>query len=440
MKIFDAIKKQIASREYTVGIIGLGYVGLPLVKRFGEAGFKVLGFDVDAKKVRGLNEGSSYIHHIPSEQVSALVRSGRFEATADFDRLREADALIICVPTPLTRNREPDLQYVEKTADAIALTLRRGQLVCLESTTYPGTTEEVLLPRFTAGGLRVGEDFFLAFSPEREDPGNRQHTLEKVPKVVGGVTPECMELACTLYSQVIERVVPVSSTRVAEAAKLLENIYRAVNVALVNELKITFDRMGIDIWEVIEAASTKPFGFQPFYPGPGLGGHCIPIDPFYLTWKAREYGISTRFIELAGEINHAMPAYVVQRLADALNDRGKALKGAKILVLGVSYKKDVGDLRESPSLEIIEILLAKGARADYSDPYFPRLPAVRRHELEMESVPLTEDSVKKYDAILVATDHSTFPYEMIHNVASLILDSRNAFRQRGLVGTHVVGA
>ncbi|RJO61491.1 MAG: nucleotide sugar dehydrogenase [Dehalococcoidia bacterium] len=440
MKIFDTIKKQVASRDYKVGIIGLGYVGLPLAKRFGKAGFKVLGFDVDAEKVRRLNEGSSYIHHIPSEQVSALVRSGRFEATADFDRLREADALIICVPTPLTRYREPDLQYVEKTADAIALTLRCGQLVCLESTTYPGTTEEVLLPRFTAGGLRVGEDFFLAFSPEREDPGNSQHTLEKVPKVVGGVTPECRELACTLYSQVIDRVVPVSSTRVAEAAKLLENIYRSVNVALVNELKVTFDRMGIDIWEVIEAAKTKPFGFQPFYPGPGLGGHCIPIDPFYLTWKAREYGISTRFIELAGEINHAMPAYVVQRLADALNERGKAVKGAKILVLGVSYKKDVGDLRESPSLEILEILLAKGARADYSDPYFPRLPIVRRHELEMESVPLTEDSVKKYDAVLVATDHSMFPYEMIHNGASLIVDSRNAFRQRGLVGAHVVGA
>jgi len=438
--MFDIIKGCIARRDYKVGIIGLGYVGLPLVLRFGEAGFRVLGFDVDPEKVKQLNEGASYIRHIPAERVSALVRSGRFEATADFDRLREADALLVCVPTPLTRHREPDLQYVEKTADAIALTLRRGQLVCLESTTYPGTTEEVLLPRFTAGGLRVGEDFFLAFSPEREDPGNSQHTLEKVPKVVGGVTPECLELACTLYSQVIDRVVPVSSTRVAEAAKLLENIYRAVNVALVNELKTTFDRMGIDIWEVIEAARTKPFGFQPFYPGPGLGGHCIPIDPFYLTWKAREYGISTRFIELAGEINHAMPAYVVQRLADALNDRGKPVKGAKILVLGVSYKKDVGDLRESPSLEILEILLAKGTRADYSDPYFPRLPAVRRHKLEMESVPLTEDSVKKYDAVLVATDHSAFPYEMIHNVASLILDSRNAFRQRGLAGEHVIMA
>lgn len=434
------LKERIIRRDYTIGIIGLGYVGLPLVLRFGEVGFKVLGFDIDPVKVNQLNGGVSYIKHLPTERVSALVKTGQFEATIDFDRLGEADTLIICVPTPLTRNREPDLQYVEKTADAIARTLRSNQLICLESTTYPGTTEEVLLPRFTASELNVGEQFFLAFSPEREDPGNRHYTTSKIPKVVGGITPSCLELACTLYGQVIERVVPVSSTRVAEAVKLLENIYRSVNVALVNELKVTFDRMGINIWEVIEAASTKPFGFQPFYPGPGLGGHCIPIDPFYLTWKAREYGITTRFIELAGEINQAMPAYVVQRLQDALNGRGKAFSGAKVLVLGVAYKKDVADLRESPSFKIIELLLSKGAQVDYSDPYIPRLPIVRRYSLEMESIPLSEESVCRYDAIVVATDHSKFPYEMIYNVASLIVDSRNAFRQRCLTGTHVVGA
>lgn len=434
------LKERIARREYTVGIIGLGYVGLPLLLRFGEVGFRVLGFDVDPAKVKQLNGGTSYIQHIPDKRLEVLARSGQFEATINFDRLGEPDALIICVPTPLTRHREPDLQYVEKTADAIARTLRAGQLVCLESTTYPGTTEEVLLPRFTGRGLKVGEGFFLVFSPEREDPGNGRYTTATIPKVVGGVTPKCLELASTLYAQIVERVVPVSSTRVAEAAKLLENIYRAVNVALVNELKVAFERMGIDIWEVIEAAKTKPFGFQPFYPGPGLGGHCIPIDPFYLTWKAREYGVTTRFIELAGEIDHDMPAYVVQRLADAFNARGKAMKGAKVLVLGVAYKKDVDDLRESPALEILELLLAKGARADYSDPYFPRLPTVRSHALDLESVPLTAESVRQYDAVVVATDHSAFPYELIYREAPFIVDSRNAFRRRGFTGPRVIGA
>lgn len=440
MQDIRLLKERISRRDYTVGVIGLGYVGLPLVLGFGETGFRILGFDVDPAKVKQLNAGTSYIQHIPTERISALVQSGRFEATTDFNRMGEADALLICVPTPLTRYREPDLQYVEKTADAVARTLRPGQLVCLESTTYPGTTDEVLLPRFAANGLKVGEDFFLAFSPEREDPGNKRFTTATVPKVVGGLTTVCLELACALYEQIIKQVVPVSSVRTAEATKILENTYRAVNVALVNELKVVFDKMGIDIWEVIEAAKTKPFGFQPFYPGPGLGGHCIPIDPFYLTWKAREYGVVTRFIELAGEINNSMPAYVVQKVADALNARGKAIKGAKALVLGVSYKKDVDDLRESPSLEILEFLLARGAKVDYSDPYFPNLPTVRRHTLEMKSVPLTAETIQQYDAIVVATDHSMFPYDLIFKKASLIVDSRNALRQRGFIGQHVIAA
>ncbi|MBI4638682.1 MAG: nucleotide sugar dehydrogenase [Candidatus Rokubacteria bacterium] len=435
-----ALKERIERREYTVGVIGLGYVGLPLVLRFGEVGFRVVGFDVDPAKVKQLGEGSSYIQHIPTERVSALARSGLFQATADLGRLNEPDALIICVPTPLTRQREPDLQYVERTADAIARTLRPGQLVCLESTTYPGTTEEVLLPRFTARGLGVGEHFFLAFSPEREDPANAHFTTATIPKVLGGVTPACLELAGALYAQVVDKVVPVSSTRVAEAAKILENVYRAVNIALVNELKVAFDRMGVDIWEVIDAAKTKPFGFQAFYPGPGLGGHCIPIDPFYLTWKAREYGVATRFIELAGEINSAMPAYVVQRLVDALNARGKPLHGARVLVLGVAYKRDTGDARESPGIKILDLLLAKGAQAEYSDPYFPRLPRGRHSTLAMDSAELSAESLGRYDAVLLVTDHSAFPYALIHEASSLIVDSRNAFRQRGLTGKHVVPA
>ena len=434
------LKDKIARREYTVGVIGLGYVGLPLVLRFGEVGFRVMGFDVDATKVKQLNDGTSYIEHVPTPRVQALVGAGRFEATADQGRLAEPDAVIICVPTPLTRHRDPDLRYVEQTADAVAATLRRNQLVCLESTTYPGTTDEVVLPRLEARGLRVGQDFFLAFSPEREDPGNTQFDTATIPKVVGGVTPECLDLATTLYAQAIKKVVPVSSTRVAEATKILENVYRAVNIALVNELKIAFERMGINVWDVIEAARTKPFGFQPFYPGPGLGGHCIPIDPFYLTWKAREYGVSTRFIELAGEINSGMPAYVIQRLMDALNDRGKALKGARVLVLGAAYKKDTDDPRESPGLEILEDLIQKGARVDYSDPHLARLPVVRRHSIDLASVELTESALRQYDVVLLVTDHTRFPYELIFRSASLIVDSRNAFRARGLTGPHVVSA
>jgi UDP-N-acetyl-D-glucosamine dehydrogenase len=440
MSEIHLLKERIARRDYTVGVIGLGYVGLPLVLRFGEVGFRVLGFDVDRAKVKQLNDGASYIGHVAADRVSGLVTTRRFEATVDIERLAEADAIIICVPTPLTAHREPDLQYVEKTTDAVAAALRRGQLICLESTTYPGTTDEVVLPRLLAKGLRVGEDFFLAFSPEREDPGNRQYGTSTIPKVVGGVTPGCLDLACALYSQAVDRVVPVSSTKVAEATKILENVYRAVNIALVNELKIAFERMGIDVWDVIEAAKTKPFGFQAFYPGPGLGGHCIPIDPFYLTWKAREYGVATRFIELAGEINSSMPAHVVQKAMEALNARGKALNGARVLVLGAAYKRDTDDPRESPGLEILEHLIAKGARAEYSDPHIPRLPLGRRHKLDLASVPLTEASLRSFDAAVVVTDHSAFPYELIHRTVPLIIDTRNAFRPRGLQGSHVVSA
>jgi UDP-N-acetyl-D-glucosamine dehydrogenase len=436
----ELLKGRIARREYTIGVIGLGYVGLPLVLRFGEVGFRVIGFDIDVAKVRQLNDGASYIQHVPAPRVQALLSGRRFEATADLRRLAEPDAVIICVPTPLTQHRDPDLRFVEKTADAVAATLRRNQLVCLESTTYPGTTEEIVLPRLEARGLRVGEDFFLAFSPEREDPGNTQFDTATIPKVVGGVTPGCLDLATALYAEAIKKVVPVASTRVAEATKILENVYRAVNIALVNELKIAFERMGINVWDVIEAAKTKPFGFQPFYPGPGLGGHCIPIDPFYLTWKAREYGVATRFIELAGEINAGMPVYVIHRLMDALNERGKALKGARVLVLGAAYKKDTDDPRESPGLEIMEELIQKGARIDYSDPHLPRLPTVRRHNIDLISVSLSEASLREYDAVLLVTDHSRFPYDLIYRSASLIVDSRNAFRARGFTGPHVVPA
>ena len=431
------LKRQIERREYTVGVIGLGYAGLPLVLRFVEAGFAVLGFDIDPDKIDKLNAGVSYIRQIGSDRIKALVRGGRFEATTNFEWLGKADAVVICVPTPLTRHREPDLQYIERTADAVAASLRAGHLICLESTTYPGTTEEVVLPRLAQRGLTVGRDFFLAYSPEREDPGNRDYSTATIPKLVGGVTPACAELALALYAQVIDRAVPVSGTRVAEAAKILENVYRAVNIALVNELKIAFDRMGIDVWEVIEAAKTKPFGFQAFYPGPGLGGHCIPIDPFYLTWKARQYGVTTRFIELAGEINNAMPAYVLTRLIEALNTRRKVLNGARVLVLGAAYKKDTDDPRESPALEILELLLSMGARVEYSDPHLPALPTMRRHNLGLRSVVLDATTVGQYDAVVLVTDHSDFDYPTVFQHAQLIIDTRNAFARRGLVGPHV---
>jgi len=436
----NELKDRITRRDYTVGIVGAGYAGLPLALTFAEAGFPVIVFDVDAAKVERLNAGSTYIRSISAERIEVLVTQGRLTATDDMIGLGKPDAVIACVPTPLNRYREPDLQFVEKTTTAIAARLRPGQLVCLESTTYPGTTEELLVPALSAGGLVVGRDFWLAFSAEREDPGNATYTTSRIPKVVGGLTPACQELTGHLYAQVMERVIPVSSPRVAEATKILENVYRAVNIALVNELKVAFDKMGLDIWEVIAAAKTKPFGFQAFYPGPGLGGHCIPIDPFYLTWKARQYDVVTRFIELAGEINRAMPEHVVHKLVDALNARGQALKGSKILIMGLAYKKDVDDPRESPAFKILTLLMDKGALADYSDPYFPHMPSMRNYHFRADSVDLTPAAVRGYDAVVLVTDHSTFPYAAVHQSASLIIDTRNAFGQRGLTGAHVVGA
>ena len=418
------------SRKATIGIIGLGYVGLPLVLRFGEEGFKVIGFDVDSQKVSKLNAGESYIRHIDGGRLLSLVTAKAFEATNDFARLGEADCVIICVPTPLTEKKDPDLQYIEKTASALFKTLRKGQLISLESTTYPGTTDEILLELFKGTGLEVGKDYFLVFSPEREDPGNAKFSTRTIPKIVGGTTADCLEVGRALYSSVIDRVVTVSSTKAAELVKLLENIYRCVNIALVNELKILTDRMGIDIWEVIGAASTKPFGFTAFYPGPGLGGHCIPIDPFYLSWKAKEYDFSTRFIQLAGEVNSAIPHYVVERVTSALNDKGKAVRASKILILGVAYKKDVDDVRESPALEIMELLEDKGATLTYSDPYIPRLHKVRKHDFShMSSAALDEDLLKKHDAVLITTDHTGIDYQWLVNNSALIVDTRNATRE-----------
>ena len=411
-----------------VGVLGLGYVGLPLALRFAEAGLKVIGFDIDARKVGKLRAGRSYINYIPDR----LIREGRargFEATGDFSRARAADALIICVPTPLNRTREPDLSYVVDTAEAVAPYLRRGQLLSLESTTWPGTTEEVIQPIVEKRGFKVGRDLFLVFSPERQDPGNAKFDTRNIPKLVGGVTKACLAAGKALYAKAVDRVVAVSSTRVAEMAKLLENIHRAVNIGLVNELKIVCDRMGIDLFEVIDAAATKPFGFVPYYPGPGLGGHCIPIDPFYLTWKAREFGVHTRFIELAGEINHKMPEWVVQKLSVALNARGAAVRGARILVLGIAYKKNVDDMRESPSVELMEQLMHLGARVDYSDPHIPSFPHLRRGYFKLKSVKLTPAALKRYDAVLIATNHDAFDYALIAKHSRLIVDTRGVYRK-----------
>ncbi len=424
-----------------VAIMGCGYVGLPLALRFAEAGHKVVGFDTDPEKVRLLNAGKSYIEHIQQSKIQQYVNSRHFHATTDFSKLKEADAIIICVPTPLNEYREPDLSYVESTAKSIHPHLQTGQLVVLESTTYPGTTEELLLPVLEKSGLRcpiaagpenenVPGDFFLAFSPEREDPGNKQFGLAQIPKVVGGVNPPSGRAAQALYAQVVAKVIPVSSTRAAEMAKLLENIFRCVNIALVNELKMLCLRMGVDVWEVIEAASSKPFGFMPFYPGPGLGGHCIPVDPFYLSWKAREYDFSTRFIELAGEVNTAMPYHVVDSVVAALSEHSKSLKGAKLLILGVAYKKDVDDLRESPTLKIMEILQKRGAHFDYNDPYFPHLHKMRHYDFShMKSVPLNAQTLGNYDAVVIATDHSSYDYTAIVDGAKLVVDTRNATRR-----------
>ncbi len=422
--------ERLERREARIGVIGLGYVGLPLGMAFAAGGFRVLGFDVDQTKVDALSAGRSYIEHLDEEQLADSVRSGRFEATSDFDRLPEADALLICVPTPLDRHREPDLSYVEATVRQIGSRLRRGQLVVLESTTYPGTTEELVLPILAAGGLECGSEFFLAFSPEREDPGRADPTVS-IPKVVGGIDAPSTELSASLYGQVFQAVVPVSSTRVAEASKLTENIYRAVNIALVNELKAVYDAMDIDVWEVLDAAETKPFGFKRFNPGPGWGGHCIPVDPFYLSWKAREFGLRARFIELAGEVNVEMTRYVLAKLQEALNARGKPVRGSRVLVIGLAYKPDVADPRESPAFEILDRLVELGAELSYHDPLIPEAPAMRTWPdlPAMTSVELDPQTVASQDAVLIITHHTAVDYQALAEHAALIVDTRGVYRR-----------
>ena len=426
---FADLQYKIDQKSAKVGVVGLGYVGLPLISAFTNAGFQCIGYDVDQSKVTALNAGQSYIQHISSQQIQDWNSRGVLESTTDMQRLSEADVLMICVPTPLNDSRDPDLKYVESTAEAIAAALRPGQLVILESTTYPTTTRDVMVPILerNPAGLKCGTDFFVAYSPEREDPGNPDYTAAGIPKVVGGFDETSRELACALYGHAIVRVIPVGSTEVAEACKILENTYRAVNIAMVNELKMLFDRMGIDVWEVTNAAKTKPFGFQAFYPGPGLGGHCIPIDPFYLTWLARRQGMSTRFIELAGEVNACMPRYVIDRLSEFLNEIGKPIRGSKIAILGMAYKKDVDDPRESPSFELMELLLKRGADLSYNDPHIPRLPKMRNYDFSATtSQELTPDYLSRQDCVLIATEHSAYDYDAIVRHSSLILDTRNA--------------
>lgn len=421
------LEQAIKDKTAVIGIIGLGYVGLPLIDAFVNTGFKTLGFDVDQNKVDQLQSGKSYIQHIPSETVTSWIEKNQFESTTDTSRMKEADALLICVPTPLTSSRDPDLAYVENTTKAIAESLRPGQLVVLESTTYPTTTKDVLLPILEATGLKVGEDYYLAYSPEREDPGNPDFSAAGIPKVVGGMEENSLRIAAALYEHAVVNVIPVSSPEIAEACKILENTYRAVNIAMVNELKTLFDRMEIDVWEVIDAAKTKPFGFQAFYPGPGLGGHCIPIDPFYLSWLARKEGLTTRFIELAGEVNTRMPRYVIDRLAEFLNQQSKPLKGSKICMLGVAYKKDVDDPRESPSFHLLDLLLERGVEFTYNDPHIPSLPKMRHHNVPaMESQELTPEFLAEQDCVLIATDHSAYDYDFITKHATMVLDTRNA--------------
>ncbi len=426
---FADLASRIASKTATVGIIGLGYVGLPLARAFARAGFRVLGFDIDTHKIEKLNAGRSYIKQIPDTTIAEM-RANRFEATDRFNRLGEADCVLICVPTPLTDAREPDLSYVINSTHAIAGQLRKGQLVVLESTTYPTTTRGDVLPILERTGLKPGSDFFLAFSPEREDPGNPTHSVSHIPKVVGGLDAKSGELAASLYEAIVPQVVSVKSPEIAEACKILENTYRAVNIALVNEMKLLYDRMGINVWEVIEAAKTKPFGFQAFYPGPGLGGHCIPLDPFYLSWVAKRYGMNTRFIELAGEVNTAMPQFVVNKIADSLNDAGKPVKGSKICILGMAYKKDVDDPRESPGFELMDLLLKKGADVSYNDPHIPMLPRMRHYpHLSMESQELTPEFLASQDCVLIATDHTAYDYDFIVSHAPLLVDTRNATKR-----------
>ena len=418
--------EKLNNKSAVIGIVGLGYVGLPLMLRYTEVGYKVLGLDIDPGKVEMLNQGKSYIEHISSSVIASAVTKG-FEATTDFSRSNEADALIICVPTPLNKYREPDLSFVTSTTDSLVPFLRTGQMVSLESTTYPGTTDEELKPRVESTGLVVGKDIFLVYSPEREDPGNPNFHTRTIPKVCGGYSPACQKAGLALYGQVIDMVVPVSSTRVAEMTKLLENIHRAVNIGLVNEMKVVADKMGIDIHEVIRAAATKPFGFTPYYPGPGLGGHCIPIDPFYLTWKAREYGLHTRFIELAGEVNSSMPEWVISKVMEGLNNHCKSIKGSKVLVLGIAYKKNVDDMRESPSVAIMEMLRDKGAIISYADPHVPVFPKMREHCFDLSSVEFNSETLQGYDCVIIATNHDRFDYELIQQNAKLLIDTRGVY-------------
>jgi UDP-N-acetyl-D-glucosamine dehydrogenase len=421
--LLNALRQKTAK----VGVIGLGYVGLPLANLFHQKGFQVVGFDIDQRKVDSLKAGKSYIGHIPAERVAELIRDGRFLPTTDFSKISTVDTVSICVPTPLDDYREPDLSFIESTGHSIAPHIRKGQLAVLESTTYPGTTREVLLPILEAGsGLRAGENFFLAYSPEREDPGNASFSTSTIPKVVGGLDSESLSVAVTLYEQAAAKVVPVSSMEVAEACKILENTYRAVNIALVNEMKVLFDRMKLSIWEVIDAAKTKPFGFQAFYPGPGLGGHCIPIDPFYLTWLAKRYGLNTRFIELAGEVNARMPGYVVDQVMRGLNRAGRAVQGARIAIIGIAYKKDVDDPRESPAFEIIEELLHLGAELSYHDPHIPAIPRTRKHDLRMVSQPITPQYLAAQDCVLIVTDHTAVDWATVLKHSRLVIDPRNA--------------
>lgn len=421
--------EKLENKSAVIGIIGLGYVGQPLLIRYSDIGYTVMGFDIDQVKVDGLNNGHSEIEHISDESITVALNNG-FKATSDYSRVKDCDALILCVPTPLNKYREPDMSFVINTTDMLKPYVREGQVVSLESTTYPGTTEEVLKPRLEETGLVVGKDIFLVYSPEREDPGNPNFETRTIPKVVGGHTEKCKEAGISLYQHAIDRIVPVSSTKAAELTKLLENIHRAVNIGLVNEMKIVADSMGIDIFEVVDAAATKPFGFTAYYPGPGLGGHCIPIDPFYLTWKAREYGLNTRFIELSGEVNRAMPEYVVNKLMDGLNQHQKSVNGSRILVLGIAYKKNVDDMRESPSVEIMELIRNKGAEVAYSDPHVPKFPKMREHSFDLSSTELTPENLRSFDAVVLATDHEKFDYDAIYEHARIIIDSRGKYRDK----------
>jgi len=446
MTVESSLRQKLADGSALIGIIGLGYVGLPLAYTLHQAGCRILGFDIDPSKIEALSRGENYLKHLGAEMASALGKSDRFAGTTDFDRLVEPDAIVICVPTPLGAHREPDLSYVTNSGRAIGKTLRRGQLIVLESTSYPGTTRQDLLPAMLAArpkgaeALELGKDFFVAFSPEREDPGRKSHNTKTTPKLVGGLDAASGALATALYAKAIDKVVTVSSAEVAEAAKILENTFRAINIAMVNELKMLYSAMGIDVWEVIEAAATKPFGFMPFYPGPGLGGHCIPIDPFYLTWKAREVGQPTRFIELAGEINTHMPEFVIERTAAALNDQKQSVRGAKTLVVGLAYKPDIDDVRETPAAEIIDLLEDLGAEVAYHDPLVPRFPHMRRHKREMESVPLTPESLKTFDCVLIITNHTAIDYRAIATHARLVIDTRNALKGLGGLGARIVKA